>query len=532
MLRLGGALGGIGMESVRRGDDGLTLMERLVGQVSVLRYRMASLLGSVRARGVKLPVEVLGQLEEVARSLGDFHRFASEHHQVLSSATARDTRGRALFEVSRSITASLDLQTVLQQVLDQVIRLTEATRGYLVLLDEQGGLGVRLARNLDQRTLEGRDFAFSTSVISEVIRSQRSIVTSDAREDLRFANQNSVTMHRLTSIMAAPLSIRGRVIGVLYVDNPGVTGQFTGDDQELLEAFAAQAAIAIHNAMLFGQTDEALKARVKELEAVQAELAVARDQALQGLQAIEREMQVGQLIQAEFLPHELPDLPGWELGVRFLPARHLSGDFYDVFALPGERVVLVVADVCDKGVAAALLMALVRGLIRTHAARAGGDVLAIVGPVNEFVAEHHGRSAMFTTAFVGILDPATGELSYVNCGHEAPILVRAGGELVRLGETGPVLGAERDMEFARRQVSVAPGDALIAFTDGVVDALSEAEEPFGEARFLGLVGRAGDPLGQVLAGVEGALRDHVAAAPPADDITLLGLRRLAPRARS
>lgn len=518
------------MEGPSRSEESLALLERLVGQASVLRYRIASFLGSVRARGVRLPAEVLGQLDELGRNLGELHRAAAEQQQVLSSVTTRDARSRALLEVSRSITASLDLQTVLQQALDAVIRLTDAARGYLVLLDEDGGLGVRVARNLDQKTLEGADFTYSTSVIAEVIRSQKSIVTSDAREDQRFAHQQSVTMYRLTSIMAAPLSIRGRVIGVLYVDNPAVAGQFMPEDLELLEAFAAQAAIAIHNAMLFGQTDEALKERVKELEAARAELGVARDQAVLGLRAIEREMQVGQLIQAEFLPHELPSPPGWEIGARFLPARHLSGDFYDVFPLPGGQLALVIADVCDKGVAAALLMSLVRGLIRTHAARADGDALAIVRPVNEFVADHHGRSAMYTTVFVGVLDPETGELGYVNCGHEAPIVVRGGAgapRLDRLEHTGPVLGAARDMEFGVGRVRIERGDALIAFTDGVVDALDMSERAFGEERFLSLAGRAGQPLWVTLAGVEAALREHMGEAPQADDVTLLGLRRQA-----
>lgn len=513
------------MEGPRISADGVSLLERLVGQSSVLRYQIASLLGSVRARGVKLPGEVIAPLEELARDLGDFHRAASEQHRVLAGASVRETRSRALLEVSRSITASLDLQTVLEKVMGEVVRLTSAARGYLVLLDDEGGLGVRVARNLDQRTVDGAEFAYSTSVIAEVIRSARSIVTSDAREDQRFAHQNSVTLHRLTSIMAAPLSIRGRVSGVLYVDNPAVAGQFTPEDLELLEAFAAQAAIAIHNARLFGQTDEALKARVRELEELHRELAVARDQALTGLRAIEREMQVGQLIQAEFLPDELPSPPGWELGARFLPARHLSGDFYDVFPLPGGLLALVIADVCDKGVGAALLMALVRGLLRIHAARAGADALAIIRQTNEFIAEHHGRSTMFTTAFFGILDPASGELCYVNCGHEAPLVVRAGGALGRLETTGPVIGASREVEFEQGRARLEAGDTLIAFTDGVVDALDEAEQQFGEPRFVALVRRPEAPLADLLADVEAALRAHIAEAPQADDVTLLALRR-------
>lgn len=501
------------------------MLERLVGQSSVLRYQIASLLGSVRARGVRLPGEVITSLEEMARDLGDFHRAASEQHRVLAGAASRQARSHALLEVSRSITSSLDLQTVLEKVLDEVVRLTNAARGYLVLLDADGGLGVRVARNLDPKTVEGEGFAYSTSVMAEVIRSDRSIVTSDAREDHRFAHQNSVTLFRLTSIMASPLRIRGRVIGVLYVDNPAVAGQFTPEDLELLEAFAAQAAIAIQNARLFGQTDEALKARVRELEALHAELAVARDQALMGLEAIEREMKVGRLIQAEFLPDELPTVPGWELGARFLPARHLSGDFYDVFPLPGGLLALVIADVCDKGVGAALLMALVRGLLRIHAARTGADALEIVRLTNDFIAEHHARSTMFTTAFFGILDPRSGEIRYVNCGHESPLLVRAGGALARLETTGPVIGASREVEFEQGRARLEVGDTLIAFTDGVIDALDEAEQQFGEERFFTLVRRPAAPVAELLVEVEAALRAHIAEAAQADDVTLLALRR-------
>jgi sigma-B regulation protein RsbU (phosphoserine phosphatase) len=512
-------------------QEGLNLLERLVAQAGTVRYKIASFLGTVHARGVKLPADVLDQLDGLARGLGDLHRAASDQRRYFALAAARHARNRALLDVSRSITVSLDLQTVLEKVMDEVVQLTSAARGYLVLLDDQGGLGVRVARNLDQRTVEGADFAFSTTVMAEVIQSDRSIVTSDAREDQRFAHQASVTMHRLTSIMAAPLRIRGRVIGVLYVDNPAVAGQFTQDDLELLETFAGQAAIAIHNARLFGQTDEALKARVKELEALHAELGVARDQAVQGLQAIEREMEVGRLIQAEFLPHELPALPGWEVAARFLPARQLSGDFYDVFPLPNGLVALAIADVCDKGVGAALLMALVRGLLRTHAARAGADAVEIVRQTNDFIAENHGRSTMFTTAFFGILDPGTGDLHYVNCGHEAPLLLRAGGAIALLESTGPVIGAARDVEFSLGRARLDPGDTLIAFTDGVLDALDEEERAFGEERFLALVSRPAAPLSAMLADLESSLRAHMASAAQSDDVTLLTVRRL-PTTRS
>jgi sigma-B regulation protein RsbU (phosphoserine phosphatase) len=135
---------------------------------------------------------------------------------------------------------------------------------------------------------------------------------------------------------------------------------------------------------------------------------------------------------------------------------------------------------------------------------------------------------MFTTAFFGILDPATGELHYVNCGHEAPLLLRAGGSIALLESTGPVIGAARDVEFGLGRARLDRGDTLIAFTDGVLEAIDEAERAFGEERFLALVSRPPVPLGAMLSDVEAALRDHIGGAAQSDDITLLTVRRAPP----
>jgi sigma-B regulation protein RsbU (phosphoserine phosphatase) len=524
----------------RNPNERASAVESLSRSVGLLQVKLGGVVSMLRERGVWLSREVTDDLEALAQTLAGFRGDLDTFRREDAGSDAQ----HALFEVSKAISSSLDLQTVLNKVMDAVIELTGAERGYLVLLNEQGGLGVQVARNLDQDTLRSMEFAFSSSVIAEVIRSERPVLTSNAQTDERFALQRSVTLFRLTSIMAAPLRIRDKVIGVLYVDNRAFAGLFSHQKLETLEAFAGQAAIAIHNAQLFGQTDEALKQRVAELETLYKELGHARERAEQGLRAIEREMQIGRLIQAEFLPRDLPSLPGWQLGARFIPARQLSGDFYDVYPLPGGQVAIAIADVCDKGVGAALFMSLVRGLLRAFATRnAGawgqssarpsgapignqsGDVLSCVAQANDYLAENHGRTAMYTTLFFGVLDPSSGALTYVNCGHEAPVLLRATGAEQRLETSGPALGAMRDVEFEAVRVELDPGDTLVAFTDGVVDALGPDDQAFGEERLLLTLRKGAPSVAALLGSIEAALRAHVGQAAPFDDITLLSLRR-------
>jgi len=184
-------------------------------------------------------------------------------------ASGNKERLAALFEVSRVIGSSLDLQTVLDQVMDAIIQLTGAERGFLMLIDEERNLTVRVARNFDQETLSSDSFAVSRTVTRRVMDGGSAIVTTNAQEDPRFAGTQSIVTHALRSIMASPLRVRGQIIGVVYVDNRMRAGLFNEADLEALDAFAGQAAVAIDNARLFSATDKALAARVEELTMLQ-----------------------------------------------------------------------------------------------------------------------------------------------------------------------------------------------------------------------------------------------------------------------
>jgi K+-sensing histidine kinase KdpD len=178
----------------------------------------------------------------------------------------KEGRFQALYNVSRLLGASLDLQTVLDQVMDAIIQLTNAERGFLMLRDDDGGLGVQVARNLDQQTLGGDHFKYSRTIANQVLDNGKAILTTNAQEDPRFAGQASIVGQALRSIMATPLRARGSVIGVVYVDNRMMASLFNEDDLAALDAFAAQAAVALDNARLFSQTDQELAQRVEELQ--------------------------------------------------------------------------------------------------------------------------------------------------------------------------------------------------------------------------------------------------------------------------
>lgn len=218
----------------------------------------AILVNLEQLRTVSLPPEIRSNLEaaiEKARQLP--YLFPEESEQL---------RLAALYRVSHSLGSTLDVDEVLNQVMDAVIELSGAERGFLMLLDpDTGELHLRVARNMEHETLQSKD-AVSRTVTEAVVRSGTPILTTDAQSDPRFARQESIMLHSLRSIMCVPLRSRGELIGVVYVDHRISAGVFTNEDLNLLNAFASQAAIAIENARLYARTDQALQQRLSELE--------------------------------------------------------------------------------------------------------------------------------------------------------------------------------------------------------------------------------------------------------------------------
>jgi phosphoserine phosphatase RsbU/P len=257
------------------------------------------------------------------------------------------------------------------------------------------------------------------------------------------------------------------------------------------------------------------------------------------LKGLEREFDIARDIQEGFLPSELPQVPGWELGAHFRAAREVAGDFYDAFLLPDGQLVFLVGDVCGKGVGAALFMTLFRSLLRapftadllvasegTPGLSPADRLQRVVSFTSNYVADTHAEANMFATVFMGVLDPTDGTLTYVNCGNEAPILVSAG-RISTLGPTGPVIGIIPDAHFGVKVINMKPDDALLAFTDGIPDATNAHDELFGRERLTAVVQQGSSSPRDVISRLELQLSRFVGDAPQFDDITLLAVRRSA-----
>ena len=243
-------------------------------------------------------------------------------------------------------------------------------------------------------------------------------------------------------------------------------------------------------------------------------------------QRYQRELELAAQIQMSFLPEALPQLPGWQISACLRPARLASGDFYDAFLLPGGRLALLVADVMDKGMGAALYMALTRTLLRSFLEQPGATPAAVLHSANERILSD-ARAGQFVTLFLGILDPSNGALDYANAGHNPPLLFSpAAPSPNRLSRTGIPLGIYPDQSWEPRQVSLPPGAALLIYTDG----LTEAEAAPGDFYSLERLAAAAQPFaGRGAAALQSALLQSVdaftAGAPLADDLTLLILSR-------
>jgi len=272
--------------------------------------------------------------------------------------------------------------------------------------------------------------------------------------------------------------------------------------------------------------------------------------------ALNSELEKGRQMQSNFLPGDLVTVSGWEFAAFFKPARQVAGDFYDVFELPGDNVGLVIADVCDKGVGAALFMALFRSLIRIFSGQTtleglaclyNGDsfdeklseasstlthpdhliALKAVQFTNKYIAQNHGELAMFATLFFGVLNPSTGILTYVNGGHEPLLIVEgSGGVKKRLDPTGPAVGIDPEVKFDIRETRIEPGEILLGYTDGVVEARSKDEQFFTSAKLLSLLEGTGVSAQSLLNHIAAEVKTHTEDADPFDDITLLAVRRL------
>jgi serine phosphatase RsbU (regulator of sigma subunit)/anti-sigma regulatory factor (Ser/Thr protein kinase) len=301
--------------------------------------------------------------------------------------------------------------------------------------------------------------------------------------------------------LVVPLVAHGELIGVLNL-GPRLSEQdYSSDDCRLLEHLATQAAPAV---------------RVAQLVREQQAEALARER-------IAQELRVAHLIQQHFLPNELPQLPGWEVAAYYQPAREVGGDFYDFIALAGGMLGIVIGDVTDKGVPAAMVMAAARSLLRAESQRRASPG-AVLEQVNDLLCPTMPPN-MFVTCLYAVLDPTSGRLRYANAGHDTPYVRTAEGGAIEMRARGMPLGLMAGMTYEENELCLAPGEHVLFHSDGLAEAHNPRREMFGFPRVKELVGsQAGSAelINVLLAELE---RFTGPGWQQEDDVTLVTLRR-------
>lgn len=250
-----------------------------------------------------------------------------------------------------------------------------------------------------------------------------------------------------------------------------------------------------------------------------------RDRLSAQLERRKKELEIAQQIQESFLPHTIPLIENYDLAASSIPAQEVGGDFYDFIPISSAQTGLTIGDVSGKGIPAALFMAFSRTLLRAKACRNPG-VGRMIESVNNFINEEP-HSNMFVTLFYSVLDSSRNILTFVNAGHNPPLLLRnESGELIRLSTGGVVLGAIKGLKMDEKTIELYPGDLLVLYTDGVTEAINQEEDQFGEARLIEIIkSNQNLPSEDLKNFIIDQVYDFASVTPQADDITLMVLRR-------
>jgi sigma-B regulation protein RsbU (phosphoserine phosphatase) len=426
-----------------------------------------------------------------------------------------ENRVRELSAINRIATVcstSLELDRILTTLcveLTQIFPVRNAGIGLAMEGDEMLKIVAFHSTNAGEANTLGKQISLAGgSPTREAMEKKKAVIKPDHLKNGQAETTKEEMQAVSGQILIVPLIIRGSSIGTIGMHARDGNYSFSDHETELAETIAIQIATTIDNANLYAKSETALG-------------------------AVRQDLEIGRQIQAGFFPDSIPDIPGWEIAAHFEPARQVSGDFYDFYKFENsELIALVIADVCDKGVGAALFMVLFRSLLRAFGrmevkpGNAREQLKNIISNTNNYIAAIHGNSNMFATMFFGILDPGSGSLYYINGGHLPPAIMDKDGRLVqRLPPTGPAVGLFRDVDFKVEKVDLARGDFLVGFTDGTTDAQNEDGQLFTEERLLKYVQTPWSSLFSMMVELKNELHQYKHEKPQFDDITLISIRR-------
>jgi len=419
-----------------------------------------------------------------------------------------------LLESSRYMSAGLPLSDILDLVLDMAIEVTGAERGVLMMTQDQDEFRVERARDNRKKPLPIGSFRISQSVLKRVVQSASKVMLMDNQSDDALQS-DSVADLDLRTIVCLPLRSfeiresfatmmsRPKIIGAIYLDSKSASDKFSRISEQILDTIAADAASVIENARLLKES--------KEKERLQAELSTARE------------------IQAAILPEIREKYEFFEVYTHSTPSRQIGGDCYDLIPLKDGSYGFSIADVAGKGIPAAILGAMVEGVLWAEA-KMHPSLATCIASLNDYLVEKT-KSNRFVTMFYCTLQP-NGELRFVCAGHNPPLILRAADQKIEeLSTAGMALGLFAGAQYEEKSTQLEKDDVLCLFTDGATEATSPTKDLFGEERLKALLSANADRgLREIIEEIVDAITTHTAGAPPSDDLTLFLIRYKGPGA--
>lgn len=422
-----------------------------------------------------------GDTLDTVRALADEIALALDNAYFYERAVARAANLETMFRISQVVGSSLQINVVLNRVLDVVQKILEADAVALLMFDpRKATLTTEMARGHVPSSLLHLEIAPGEDLPGHVFQTGEPVTVHDLHAGMQgFAG--AVASKELRSLIAVPLLARSRSIGVLMVFSVE-PGAFSTEDMGVLQTFAAQAALALDTARLYG-----------------------------------REHEVASVLQRSIIPGALPRFEELETGSVYNPAggdAEIGGDYYDIFRAPTGEIWLAIADVCGKGVRAATKTSMIKYSVRAFVA-AGLDPASVLGEVNRMTAEA-GDPSDIVTLWAGYYDPVAGIIEWANGGHPPALVLRTDGSIEQLGPTGPLLGAMPAVGYESSRTAFRAGDTVLLYTDGVTEA-RQGNTFFGEQRVSEVLAHGGKPetvARRLLAAVSGfvsaELKDDVA----------------------
>jgi serine phosphatase RsbU (regulator of sigma subunit)/putative methionine-R-sulfoxide reductase with GAF domain len=451
------------------------------------------------------------EAQAITSTLASYASVAIENARLYDAAQEQAYASAALLQVAQAVVSLNDLDEILGSIIRIMPILVGIQRVALYRWDalrETFCASQEYGFSEDEESaLTEKEFKAGCFPLLDMTRDENRTVIHEVTPDMGPASwlqihpESSIEADVINSaqlLIAVPLSIKHDTFGVMLIQETENGRRFRARRIEIINGIAQQAALAIQNDLL------------------QQEMVVR--------ERLETEVQLARQIQQTFIPQSLPELLGWQLAARWRTARQVGGDFYDVIELPNHRLGIFIADVSDKGMPAALFMALTRTLIRAAVVERDSPA-EVMRRVNDQLLPDT-QQGMFVTAVYGALDTESGNFTYVNAGHNPPFWVKSDGQIEKLTRTAVALGVMQQPNMKEVTVSLGEGDTLLLYTDGLTEAFSPLGELFGDDRLMNAL-KFIQPCtaDEILMRVEDRLNEFIESIPLGDDLTMLAVRR-------